>query len=148
MIKPARIQLLLVLLGVLCVRPLILCAEEGSASQPPSSIRYTISLAGFNDHLLHIKMEIPLGASLRQVQLPVWNALYQVRDFSQYVNKVTATGRGSYVHALRVNGSARDRTWLELPRSGRLDLRFVRAPTPQRWGSGAAAVPPSFSNPS
>ncbi len=29
---------------------------------------------------------------MRQVQLPVWNALYQVRDFSQYVKKVAATG--------------------------------------------------------
>ncbi len=30
------------------------------------------------------------GASERDLQLPVWNALYQVRDFSQYVNWVRA----------------------------------------------------------
>ena len=35
------------------------------------------------------------GASERDLQLPVWNALYQVRDFSQYVNWVRArTGAG------------------------------------------------------
>ena len=31
---------------------------------------------------------VPAGASERELQLPVWNALYQIRDFSQYVNWV------------------------------------------------------------
>ena len=35
----------------------------------------------------------PEGASQRQLQLPVWNALYQVRDFAQYVNWVRAKDR-------------------------------------------------------
>jgi predicted metalloprotease with PDZ domain len=38
-------------------------------------------------------MELPPGDRLRQVQLPVWNALYQVRDFSQFVNWVKAIAR-------------------------------------------------------
>jgi predicted metalloprotease with PDZ domain len=37
-----------------------------------------------------VKILLSPGASERDVQLPVWNALYQVRDFSQYVNWVKA----------------------------------------------------------
>ena len=35
-------------------------------------------------------MEIPAGLAERDLQLPAWNALYQVRDFAQYVNWVRA----------------------------------------------------------
>ena len=31
---------------------------------------------------------LPEGSAQRELQLPVWNALYQVRDFAQYVNWV------------------------------------------------------------
>ena len=93
MIKPSRTWLLLVLLGGMCLRPLCLRGQEGSAAGAPSAIRYTVSLAGFQDHLLHVRIELPPGDAPRHVQLPVWNALYQVRDFSQHVNKVAATGR-------------------------------------------------------
>jgi predicted metalloprotease with PDZ domain len=42
------------------------------------------------DHLVEVKILLGPGASERDLQLPVWNALYQVRDFSQYVNWVRA----------------------------------------------------------
>ena len=35
-------------------------------------------------------MRLPAGEAARAVQLPVWNATYQIRDFSQYVNWVKA----------------------------------------------------------
>jgi predicted metalloprotease with PDZ domain len=59
---------------------------------PPSAntIRYTISLANPDLHLLHVRMQIPPGADSHDLQLPVWNATYQIRDFSQYVNWVRA----------------------------------------------------------
>jgi putative alpha-1,2-mannosidase len=59
---------------------------------------------------------------------------------------IKAIGKGTYVRGLRVNGTSQDRTWLELSRSGRLGLQFLRALAPQRWGSGASDVPPSFAN--
>ncbi len=37
-------------------------------------------------------MQIPAGNDVRTVRLPVWNALYQVRDFAQYVRSVAAMG--------------------------------------------------------
>ena len=53
-------------------------------------VRYTISLANPASHLLHVRLTLPGEARTCQLQLPVWNALYQVRDFSQYVNWVQA----------------------------------------------------------
>ena len=61
-------------------------------SQPSSHVpvRYIVSLANRPEHLVEVKMLLGPGASERDLQLPVWNALYQVRDFSQYVNWVRA----------------------------------------------------------
>lgn len=54
---------------------------------------FTIILAHPDQHLMEVKIELPEGAAVRELQLPVWNALYQVRDFSQYVNWVQAKDR-------------------------------------------------------
>jgi predicted metalloprotease with PDZ domain len=51
---------------------------------------YMISLANPEQHLLEVQIHLPEGAAERELQLPVWNALYQVRDFAQYVNWVRA----------------------------------------------------------
>jgi len=94
MIKLPRTWLGLVLLGGLCVRPVAVRGQGGSASGPDAlAIRYTVSLTGHQEHLLRIRMELPAGDATRQVQLPVWNAVYQVRDFSRYVNRVGAKTR-------------------------------------------------------
>jgi predicted metalloprotease with PDZ domain len=60
-------------------------------AENPASVKYTVSFAGYRDHLLHIRCELPPGGAQQVVQLPVWNALYQVRDFAQYVNWLRAT---------------------------------------------------------
>ncbi len=51
---------------------------------------YIVSLAHPAAHLVHVKIELPPGPDERDLQLPVWDSLYQVRDFSQYVNWVRA----------------------------------------------------------
>jgi predicted metalloprotease with PDZ domain len=64
-------------------------------------------------HLVEVKIVLPPGPARRELQLPVWNALYQVRDFAQYVNWVRArdaTGKDLAVRALdksrwQVNGT-------------------------------------------
>ena len=66
---------------------LLPCAALGSG-QSPSVIRYAISLANPGQHLIRVKIEIPPGAIAHDLQLPVWNGLYQVRDFAQYVDWV------------------------------------------------------------
>lgn len=53
---------------------------------------YEVSLRDRAEHLLHVRVGVQAGISgSRELQLPVWNALYQVRDFAQYVREVTAT---------------------------------------------------------
>jgi predicted metalloprotease with PDZ domain len=54
---------------------------------------YTISLANPAKHLIEVQIVLPQGQSERQLQLPVWNALYQIRDFAQYVNWIRAKDR-------------------------------------------------------
>jgi predicted metalloprotease with PDZ domain len=52
---------------------------------------YTVSLAQAGAHLVRVKIDVPAGSSERDIQMPVWDALYQVRDFPQYVNWVRTT---------------------------------------------------------
>ena len=54
------------------------------------SIIYTISLTNPEAHLIHVRLQLPPGAAERDLQLPVWNARYVVRNFSQYVDWVRA----------------------------------------------------------
>ncbi len=55
-----------------------------------ATTNYTISLANPEQHLVEVQITLPEGSSRRELQLPVWNAIYQVRDFAQYVNWVRA----------------------------------------------------------
>jgi len=63
---------------------------QTSLSSSHAPVRYVVSLDNRPDHLVEVKILLGPGASERDLQLPVWNALYQVRDFSQYVNWVRA----------------------------------------------------------
>ncbi len=78
-----RIPLLIVLVLALLV---FLASARGQSAETS----YSISLANPEQHLAEVHITLPAGASTRELQLPVWNALYQVRDFSQYVNWVRA----------------------------------------------------------
>jgi predicted metalloprotease with PDZ domain len=79
-----------VLLLLVCLHhvPLHTQTTDAGTTRLP---RYTISFANYQDHRLRVRFELPAGASHRLVQLPVWNALYQVRDFSQYIDRVIAS---------------------------------------------------------
>ena len=82
----------LIVLGVTWLLPAAVFSQTESPQansnrQPePERVHYTVSLAGYRSHLLHIEMKLPAGEAVRTVQLPVWNAVYQIRDFAQYVN--------------------------------------------------------------
>jgi predicted metalloprotease with PDZ domain len=55
-----------------------------------AATNYAISLANPEQHLVEVQITLPEGSSQRELQLPVWNAIYQVRDFAQYINWVRA----------------------------------------------------------
>jgi predicted metalloprotease with PDZ domain len=84
-------------LALACFLSLLLIATHATAAT-----NYTINLADPQQHLLQVKIEIAGGPAQRQLQLPVWNALYQIRNFSQYVNWIRAkdrAGRELKIHA-------------------------------------------------
>jgi len=54
------------------------------------TIEYQVSLAHPEQHLFHVTMRIPGVHRSVTVQMPAWNALYQIRDFSDHVQQVEA----------------------------------------------------------
>jgi len=55
-----------------------------------AQVRYSVSLTDPERHLVRVEVIIPSGRATHELQLPVWNALYQVRDFVQYMNWIRA----------------------------------------------------------
>ncbi len=68
---------------------------------------YTISLTNPEQHLVEVQIILPEGAAQRELQLPVWNALYQIRDFAQYVNWVRAKDRAGQSLPIRALDKSR-----------------------------------------
>src|ERR1700722_4022087 len=91
---------------VICVLSLGIAASANSAQAQTSDARavsYTLQLFNLDQHLLHVHIDVPPGAAEHDLQLPVWNALYQVRDFAQFVDWIraqSADGRPIQVHEL------------------------------------------------
>jgi predicted metalloprotease with PDZ domain len=75
-------------------------AAQSSAPTTPLT-NYVISLGVPEQHLVEVQVFLSAGAAQRELQLPVWNALYQVRDFVQYVNWVRAKDRAGRPLAIR-----------------------------------------------
>jgi predicted metalloprotease with PDZ domain len=73
-----------------------------SASRAQShALTYTISLLSPEQHLVEVQIFLPEGTAESELQLPVWNALYQVRDFAQYLSWVRAKDRSGHPLAVR-----------------------------------------------
>lgn len=86
-----------------CAALFTACATAQSSPRP---IEYTVSLTSPEQHLLQVQIMLPPGSAQRELQLPVWNALYQVRDFSQYINWIHAKTRaGQAIQIREVNDS-------------------------------------------
>jgi len=77
----------------------------GQAALAADRIHYIVSLASPEKHLVQVTIEIPPGQNTRELQLPVWNALYQVRDFSQYMNWIRADSGGKPLPLIQLNKS-------------------------------------------
>lgn len=91
-------------------------AQNGGESNLPTAVSYTISLANAEQHLARVQIILPAGRTTRELQLPVWNALYQIRDFSQYVNWVRAKDRAG--NTLRVRELDKSRWQIDGAGSG------------------------------
>ena len=105
---------------------LILCTQ----ALAESPIRYSVSLASPEKHLVDVTVDLPPGTAIRELQLPVWNALYQVRDFSQFMNWIRAEdGSG---HPLELNPINASRWQLQgAARGARVEYEiFANSPGP------------------
>jgi len=68
-----------------------------------AAIRYEVSLAHPEHHLFRVTMLIPDVSGEVTVQMPSWNALYQIRDFSSHLQDVEAFVGAEKVPILRVD---------------------------------------------
>lgn len=75
-------------LRILCV--LGACAVSVFAVPARATIRYEVSVAEPEKHTFRVKMTVPDVKDDLTVQLPAWNALYQIRDFASRVQNVRA----------------------------------------------------------
>jgi len=87
---------------------LAFCAVLLAIPARAAEVGYAISLESPERHLVLVQIILPPGPDARQLQLPVWNALYQVRDFAQFVNWVRAKDRAG--NALAIN-PVTDSSW-------------------------------------
>ena len=81
---------------------LVACAVVAfpAFAQSPDTV-YSVSLGQGASHLVRVKLDLPPGSSERDLQMPVWDALYQVRDFPQYVKWVRATDTSGHTLDVR-----------------------------------------------
>jgi predicted metalloprotease with PDZ domain len=59
-----------------------------------AEISYSISLSHPEQHLFRVSMVIPDVSGELLLQMPAWDALYQIRDFSSHVQEVDAFANG------------------------------------------------------
>jgi len=104
--QSVRTRFVVVLAGLGALVALKAGAQDSVQSTPAAPVRYVISLAGATQHLVKVKLLLAPGAAEHDLQLPVWNALYQIRDFAQYVDWVRArNGSGRPLAVSRVDKS-------------------------------------------
>ena len=66
----------------------VACNSPASAQTQPTE--YFVSLADYARHIAHISIRFPQVDGAVTLGMPVWNALYQVRDFAANVENVRA----------------------------------------------------------
>jgi len=85
-----------------------LCSAILAVFSAASDVSYTVSLDAPEQHRVQVQIILPPGTAARELQLPVWNALYQIRDFAQFVNWVRAKDRAGNTLLIR---QANDSRW-------------------------------------
>src|ERR1700734_2395750 len=104
-----------------------------AAASCAATTDYTISLSSPDQHLLAVQILLPEGATQRELQLPVWNALYQVRDFAKYVNWIRAKDRAG--RALTVRELDKSRWQIAGAESGAVIEYQIFADSPGPFGA-------------
>ena len=72
---------------------ILIFASGAALAAPP--VDYYVTLVSSQQHLVHVRIHLSGTSGERDVQLPAWNALYQIRDFAQNVRSVHAHDAGN-----------------------------------------------------
>jgi predicted metalloprotease with PDZ domain len=83
------------------LRAAILAAVFYFASPAYATIDYTVSISHPEKHIFGVTMRIPKVRDQVTLQMPAWNALYQIRDFSSHMLQVTAKDEEGHPLTLR-----------------------------------------------
>ena len=82
----------------------VTCASPPDSQPQPTE--YFVSLADNPTHLAHVSIRLREGDGSRVLNMPVWNALYQVRNFAENIEHVRAQGSsGAAVPAIATGTS-------------------------------------------
>jgi predicted metalloprotease with PDZ domain len=94
---------------------LVLLLLSVAAEPAGATIRYSISLAQRAGNRFHVRMEVPDVGDELTVEMPVWNGLYQVRDFAQSIEQLHAeTPSGESIALYRTS----PHSWRAVPAAG------------------------------
>jgi predicted metalloprotease with PDZ domain len=83
------------------LRAILLASVFYFASPARATIDYTVSIAHPERHIFGVTMHVPDVRDQVTLQMPAWNALYQIRDFSAHVSQVTAKDDEGHLLPLR-----------------------------------------------
>ena len=108
-----------------------------AAGAQSSATSYAVSLAEPEQHRVEVEITLAAGEAQRELQLPVWNALYQVRDFAQYVNWVRATDRAG--KALSVHEVDKSRWQIQGTEGGAIVDYEIYVDSPGPFGAQLSA---------
>jgi predicted metalloprotease with PDZ domain len=107
------------------------------ASSPSAPTEYFVSLADPVTHLAHVSIRIREGHSKLTLDMPVWNALYQVRNFAANVEYVRAQDASGAPAAVR---NTRPSEWEVTAPAGCVVVRYdIHLDTPGSFGSALNA---------
>lgn len=85
-----------------------------------ATIHYEVSLSHPERHLFHVTMLIPDVGGEVQVQIPAWNALYQIRDFANHIQQVEA-----FVGSLKAPIEKVDKQTWRITGQGTVTVRYA-----------------------
>ena len=83
------------------LRAAIVAAAFYFACPARATIEYNVSLSQPEKHVFGVTMRIPDVRDQVTVQMPAWNGLYQIRDFSSHIMQVTAKDDEGHPLSLR-----------------------------------------------
>jgi predicted metalloprotease with PDZ domain len=107
-------------LQCLAIELLVVCTWCLFAPSANAAIRYEVSVAEPEKHIFHVKMIVPEVKEELTVQLPAWNALYQIRDFAYRVQNVRARNeRGQQLSERKLD----KQTW-QFPANGEVSVEY------------------------